>query len=490
MKNFKAEILRHKLIYSLLFFVLLISLFLRVYKLHELLGFYYDQGRDALVIHRLINDHKPFLVGPVTGIEGIFLGPFFYYLIALFYFLGGGSPVFATAFLAWLSVFSILILFVLGKSFFDRRTGLIAAIICGFSYSLVIFSRWLANPNPLPFFSCLILLGLWKIYQGREKIWPVVGFLIGLSLQIEAAGAIFFLPAVLVFIIWQRKKIKNRKMVILAFLLFLITFLPQIAFNFRHQGILLKSFKKFLLTEKSFKLSFWQVIKLRLNTYFDVFFSKLFYNQKVISKIFLIIFTSFTFIFRKRFPKGVKILFIWLLSPLLGLLFYQGNFGYIWDYYFAGVWPIFILLIAFILSNLWESYFGKVITLAFFFLFFWVNLNLFKTYYKIGIGIRFRDQLASIDWVYKDADQNNFNVDVYVPPVIPHAYDYLFQWYGMENYDKQPSEERESLLYTLYEVDSAHPERLNAWLVRQEGIGEIIKTQKFGEITTQRRKRK
>jgi 4-amino-4-deoxy-L-arabinose transferase-like glycosyltransferase len=484
----KSQITNHKSQITL-FFILLTALFLRVYKLDELLQFYYDQGRDALVIHRLIHDHKLFLIGPVTGIEGIFLGPFFYYLITPFYLLGGGSPVFVTAVLGWLSVLGILILFILGREFFGWRTSLMGVIIYTFSYSLVTFSRWLANPNPLPLFSCLILLGLLKIYRGESKFWPWVGFLLGLSLQLEAAGAVFFLPATLAFIIWQRKKIKNRRLIMGALVVFLITLLPQIVFNFRHQGILFSAFKKFLLAERAFKFSFWSVLKLRLATYFDVFFSKLFYGYKLAGQIFLIIFTFSAFIFRRKFPQKAKILLIWLFSPLLGFLFYQGNFGYVWDYYFAGAWPVFILLVAFILANLSKNIAGKILLFTFFILFFWINLSLLKTYYRIGIGILLRDQLAAIDWVYQDAKTSDFNIDVYVPPVIPYAYDYLFKWYGARRYDKQPLEGQVSLLYTLYEVDSSHPERLETWLDRQAGIGKILEEERFGGITVQRRRR-
>ena len=44
-------------------------------------------------------------------------------------------------------------------------------------------------------------------------------------------------------------------------------------------------------------------------------------------------------------------------------------------------------------------------------------------------------------------------------------------------------------LYTLYEIDPPHPERLDAWLERQKGIGFIEKEKVFGGITIQKRKR-
>ena len=61
-------------IFVLLAFILGLGLFLRVYNIGNLLGFYYDQGRDALTVWNLWHEGKFFLTGPVTGLAGIFLG--------------------------------------------------------------------------------------------------------------------------------------------------------------------------------------------------------------------------------------------------------------------------------------------------------------------------------------------------------------------------------------------------------------------------------
>src|SRR3989338_740654 len=98
--NFSKEIKSHPLAYIILMIILFSAFFIRIYRLNDLLGFYYDQGRDALVIWKLWHEGKPFLIGPVTGLSGIFLGPFYYYLIAPLYLIGKGDPVFPAFFLA------------------------------------------------------------------------------------------------------------------------------------------------------------------------------------------------------------------------------------------------------------------------------------------------------------------------------------------------------------------------------------------------------
>ena len=159
----------------------------------------------------------------------------------------------------------------------------------------------------------------------------------------------------------------------------------------------------------------------------------------------------------------------------------------------TGYYLIFILLFAVVLSKIWKFSIGKVFVVFFLYLFLSNNLNVTKSKISDNLdgpdSIGFLNQKQAIDWVYKDAGEMPFNVDVYVPPVIPYAYDYLFKWYGGKIHGKEPESNQVSLLYTLYEVDPPHPERLVAWLNRQKGIGKVEETKSFGGITVERRTR-
>lgn len=477
----------NKLTFGVLVLILIAAAFFRLFRLHQLLGFWYDQGRDALVIWDLLHNEKFFLIGPVTGIEGIFLGPFYYYLLAVFYWLGNSSPVFAAAGLAWLTIGAIFLIYVLAAKIYNRKVGLVAAFLYGFSYSLVVFSRWLANPNPLPFFTMLVLLSFYFFLQGRRIFLVLGAFFIGLCLQLEAASAFWFLPATLVILIWQRKKL-NLKVLSLSFLALFITLLPQIVFDLRHQGILRSAFQRFLIAEKSFA-GF--EIKRKLLLYYDVFCGKLFPGNNFLMAVSLALFSAGLVVFKKKiFTDGGKLLIIWLFIPLLGFFLYKGNHGYVWDYYFTGFIPVFIILMAMILVQLFERNLGfKILVMVFLFLFFVNNINPLSNYFKTGIGITLRSQLWAIDWIYRDADDQEFNVDVYVPPQISYSYSYLFKWYGREKHGREPQTGLVKTLYTLYEPDGNHPEFLNKWLKRQETIGKILKSEEWGDITVQERER-
>jgi len=443
----------------------------------------------------LLHYKKFFLIGPVTGIEGIFLGPFYYYLLTPFYFLGKGSPVMAAAGLSWLTVGTVFLIYFLGKKIYSREVGLLAAFLYGFSYSNVVFSRWLANPNPLPFFTLLTIICLHKFLEIHNTKYLILStFLIGLCLQLEAASAIFFLPATAVFLLWQllwqRKKL-GLKILLLTFLAFFVTLLPQLYFNFRHNGILFEAFKKFLVADRSFNLSLVQTLEARVLLYYGIFFGKLIPGGNSFRLLCLALFSATTLLFRKAiFGKGGKLLAIWLLSPPVGFFFYQGNHGYIWDYYFTGAMPaFFILYSAGLYCLLKKGLPGKVLVYAFLIVFAFLNLRQIKNYFAAGIGISLRAQKKAIDWIYREADNRSFNVDFYVPPQVYYSYSYLMKWYGKGKYGREPETRLVGELYTLYEPDGEHPQFLKAWLERQDTIGKIEDDYSWGDITVQKRER-
>ena len=496
----KREIPKHKIVYSLLFIVLSWGFYLRVYNIGTSLGFYFDQGRDALVIWDLLHNGKPFLIGPTTGIAGIFRGPGYYYLITPLYLLGKGDPVWPSMFLSFTTILAILILFILGAEIQNRITGLLAATIAAFSFYIVTASRWLSNPTPMLVLSMILVWLMFRVLEGKRLAWVGISFVAGLSLfHFGSSGEFFYFPALGVFLIWQRKNLPEKKGLVLSVLVFLVTVLPLALFDIRHQGILSNNLRKFMFEEGSFKATFWDVVRERINFFYDVSTNKIFHWRRA-RELRILGLVGLTFLF--WLPKlikndKIKIIFLLLSSPIIGLMFFQGNFGNIYDYYLTGYYLIFILLFSIILGKMWNSVPGKVFVIYFLYVF--INLNYHVTKSRISDqldgknSVGFGNSKWAVEWVYRDAGDRKFNVDVYVPPVIPYAYDYLFKWYPttsrFQGIDSELVQSNVDLLYTIYEADPPHPERLGEWLKRQEGIGRIEEEENYGGVFVQRRTR-
>lgn len=191
----------------------------------------------------------------------------------------------------------------------------------------------------------------------------------------------------------------------------------------------------------------------------------------------------------ENYKRDILILIsLFLGVPFVGFTLYSGNNGNLYGYYLTGYFLIIILVISLASSYIWKYKLGKLVIIVLVLLF--LRNNLTQTINKLETDVLnsreivLQNQLIAINWIKEDAKKDKFNIDIYVPPVISHSYNYLLLWNNIVQ-DENESE----LLYTLYEDDPPHPERLEAWLNRQEKIGKIIYEERFGGIVVQRRKR-
>jgi hypothetical protein len=403
------------------------------------------------------------------------------------------------------TVTAIFLSYKIAQKIAGKWAGILAVIIGSFSLYLVYASRWLSNPTPMLLISMVFVYSLFGVLEGKRLNWILAVFMAGLATQFGSAAEVFYFLGLAVFAAYlffvDRKKLPDLKTILLSGVALGITFAPQVLFDLRHQGILRGTVSKFLFQEGSFKLSFWEMAKIRFPFYYDVFFSKLFASSIKARGVFALILAGLTIFNFKTILKDRRLvlLLILLLSPVFGMLFFQGNYGNVYDYYFTGYYLIFVVFFAAVFGLFSKSIWGKAIIVGFLFFFLKDNLTPLKNYIVSGVDgpttIALGNQRQAVDWIFEDASQmgQSFNVDVYVPPVIPHSYDYLFLWQGTlrcgESRCGQELTERVPLLYTLYEVDPPHPERLEAWLARQKGIGRVLKEERFGGITVQRRTR-
>lgn len=497
---------RHKNrgMYVLLFILLALATFVRVYRTNEVLGFYFDQGRDALVVANFLENGKLFLIGPTTGIAGIFRGPFYYYLIAPFYFFGQGNPVYSAVFLELSSVFALLLLFHIGREIQDRTTGILAVLLGGFSYYIVYASRWLSNPTPMLLLSMLLFYCMILIQKGKHWAWVPLSFIAGSSLfHFGSSGEFFYFPALLIFALWQWGVFKwnlhfpSLKIVVGSSIAFFITVLPLMVFDFRHEHILLHNIIAFFGVDGSFGATSSIVLSKRISFLVDSVYYKFFLEQTVFPVVVMLIALSFGVVhFNKLFKnKYIRSLLLLVVAPFVGFLFFKGNEGNVYDYYLTGYYLLFVLVIAICLRQLLTlNFLGPIFVFIFLTLF--LKQNIPSILYDMNNqldgpnSVAFGNEKKAVEWVYQNAKGDEFNADEYVPPVIQYSYQYLFHWYDLQKKAVGYTEKNSPLLYTIYEVDPPHPERLEAWLSRQEGIGIVQEKIRFGGITVERRVRK
>ena len=409
-----------------------------------------DQGRDLIDIRSIAVGGKPRLIGPTTSINGVFLGPFWYYFNLPPFIATGGDPAAPLLWqIIWYQLAGLLAYLLIRKT--DHNLAFFTSVFfllmpLGFNTS-----RYFWNANAMPIFTVFYLLSLYLVSLKTNPFRAaLLGLAAGLALQIEAALGIIFFPFSFLFLFLTTRKIKIHLFHLFAFL---ATLLPQALFEVRHGFSMTKVFLSEVGGGSSLlgvKMSLgerladrWEIIRnlvtqishIHPNLLFAVFAllsisAVYFLIKKIGSKAerhFFVInlaFLIFAFIFYLLFPKEIK------------------------SWYLLGLAVPLVFLYASSLSLV----FGKGVPLARIAVILLVALSLFSTYQAQSEYLKVADAMSTnnksslknekqmIDWVYRHADGKGFKAYSYLPSIYDYPYQYLYWWYGNKQYGYVPND--------------------------------------------------
>ncbi|MBI1862859.1 glycosyltransferase family 39 protein [Candidatus Microgenomates bacterium] len=220
--------------------IIVCASFLRLYQLPQYATFLGDQGRDAIVMKDIITFKDFTALGPITSVGSIYLGPFYYYLMAPWIGLFGLDPVGPAYGVALISIIGIMLQYLAVKDIADRQTALISIALTAFSWVLIEYSRFSWNPNLLAPASFFVLYVLTKAIRTKRVVWyAALGALLSAIVQLHYL-ALFLVPfsgiaIVLSFIHYKKTDWPNAlKNIVICFAAFTIVISPFILFEIKH----------------------------------------------------------------------------------------------------------------------------------------------------------------------------------------------------------------------------------------------------------------
>ncbi|MDD5415708.1 MAG: glycosyltransferase [Candidatus Daviesbacteria bacterium] len=338
-----------KSLFLLFIGILILASFLRFYKLGEYMTFLGDEGRDAIVIkNMLINHHFP-LIGPPTSVGNIYLGPLYYYMMALPMLIFSLSPVSAAGMNAFFGVMSVIFIYYLGKSWFNRQAALLAAYLYAISPVTIIYSRSSWNPNPAPFFALSSIFSLYKLFKTGNFLWLILtGLSVGAALQMHYL-AVILIPVVVVlwfYEIFRRryKKLKIEKLFggsLLGIASFLFIMSPLVWFDLRHNFLNYRAITELFSSGNAIKADLVANILKIPSLYSYNLIGRYIGGENSYLTVIVSLLVIVALVYRFSYwPKLA--LAVWLIVGLLGLTFYQQS---IYDHYLGFLNPVPFLLL-------------------------------------------------------------------------------------------------------------------------------------------------
>lgn len=341
--------------------ILLTSLFFRTY---EIIG-RFEYGHDAELFSWIVKDIAvnlhPRLIGQLTSAPGIFVGPFFYYLLVPFFLLFKMDPAGALVPVTVIGVLTTLSYYLVFSKLFNKTAGLVAAFLHAILLGWVVFDRQivpstLSNIWVVWYFYTIIQIG-----RGKFFVLPLLGILAGLIWHIHIA----LLPALLAvpFAFLVSKKIPGLKELLLPAAAFFIISLPLVIFEIRHNFIQTHSFIENLTADHGGKVGQSKLIyifEMASKNISNLFLSPYPLPDKL-KPLFTLGIASLTiFLIKKKvLEKNQAGLLFAVIIGVIG--FFTLSSSLISEYYLYSIEIIFVCLIALTLAQLMKNRSGKYI---------------------------------------------------------------------------------------------------------------------------------
>ena len=222
--------------------IVLLAAYLRLNNITGYMTFLGDEGRDVLVVKRMLVDHKWTLLGPTASVGGFFLGPVYYYFMLPFLWLWRLDPTGPAVMVALFGIATVYLLYRAGRDMFNPWVGIVASALYASSPVVIAYSRSSWNPNLVPFFSLMTIYLLWKYTEsGKPRYVFWTGICLGIGLQLHYLFVFLFPVAFL----WT----KPRSWITLG-IGFVFGYAPFLLFELRHGFPNTRSIVQFILAGK------------------------------------------------------------------------------------------------------------------------------------------------------------------------------------------------------------------------------------------------
>lgn len=421
--------MRKKFLINLGVFLIIISIYFlpRLLHLDKRIGFGWDQESYAGEIKKMITDRKFTLIGPRTNnVKGFFIGPYFLYLLAPFYYFSYLHPLSNMYFIVFYNILFFFVTFYIVKKIMGFKFSMLFLIVWSFNNVLVEYDTYTWNPLLIPLGVMLLIYSLYLIYKkGKWRNWILFGLISGLFINIHVEF-IFPLCYALTFIgLYLRKKHTEYKKMFLALIVFTSFFIPLFIFDFRHDFLNTKLFLRFFTESDPKAISHTFAWTNVLGNILQPLFG---FQESFIMAIggYLVILVLFIYQYFKahQFFKlhYFSSIILWLSIPIIFSLYGKRPS----EYYFNFIYPFVYIAFLDCLVNF------KYKFLFPFFLGFYIALNLpYINMRTTPPGISLYTKDAAIKYIKEKVGGKKCDIAFNVPLGMRFGFDYLIDYYGI-----------------------------------------------------------
>lgn len=420
---------RNRQIYIWLFVILTAAAMLRFYRLSEMANFDFDQEYASNFAYFVLKEYPIQLIGQGLSIQGLFMGPLYFYYFVPFFALTNLHPIGGYVGSVFLGLMTVFVYFWVGKKMFGVEAGLIAAFFRSFLFSFAQID-WTLTPAFSSDILVIITLYLfYRLWQKNKKALIYLAFCFGLFTSFHPILFPFYLVLPIIFLL--KKILPKPKILLFSAIAFIVPIIPLIRFEFLHNFLEVKQlfalFNSHSQDAKNHLTSLVEYLNINLYEPYRIF------GISNIPKQFFV-----SFLFLPMLPLIIKRVGFWkdgfhktfLAATFFSFILYYLLFpGHVSEYYFSAISVLIVFYTAASLSLLAKKSSSLLVALLIIISLFnfklfnerWNDRNLMTLYHK--------------DFIVKEIlNRQPKNQDFFVSyikyPGWNFGFDYLFKLYG------------------------------------------------------------
>lgn len=409
--------------------ILVLSFIFRIYNFKSYYVFSHDQDLASWIIKDIVVNGHNRLIGQETSSQGVFIGALYYYMQIPFYLSNGMNPlgaIFMSVILGVLTTYSIYFVF---SRLANAKVGLVGSFIHAVSALIVFTDREVAPTMPVMLWTVWYLYGLYLIQKDKYlNGFILTGLLIGLIWHLNLA-LVLLLPLVSVAFLFSSRKL-NLKAILAGVLVLVVTNLPLILFEYKHNFSQTKAVYLSLTTEKDLRVNsskgfakFDRVMQLVNKNAIGIFSSYKFVRPSFVTLVLLL---CLVYLFKtKRINSFYGTLFsLWLL---LYIVFFTLNSLNPSEYYFNGMNIVWLFISSYMLSILLENKKSQKLFYVLALLFFMANVNSILRFNTDKKG--YVEKMALVTHINEDRIKHGYpciSISYITKPGYELGYRYLF----------------------------------------------------------------
>lgn len=344
--------------------ILLLSLFFRTYQIVQRYGYAHDAELFSWIVKDIVVNHHPRLIGQLTSAPGIFIGPFFYYLLVPFFLLFKMDSIAAVVPVTIIGILTTLSYYLVFSKLFNRTAGFFASFLEAILLTWVGFDRRIVPSTPTNIWVVWYFFTLIQIARGKFFVLPVLGVLIGLIWHIHVAllPTLFAIP----FAFLVAKKMPKIKDIFWFTIALLITNLPLIIFEIKHNFIQTKGLMENFTVSHGGGVGWPKLINITevVTTNINNLFISPYSLPDPLKPLFVIAILSLGLLLLKKkiLTKKETIPLFALLVGVIG--FFTLSSSLISEYYLYSIEIIFVCLVSLICALLIKHKVGKILVFS------------------------------------------------------------------------------------------------------------------------------